>query len=86
VKTIAPLGAYAVSLVALVLVIITGHDPALIVSLVAPVMASLYVSNKVDQVHTTARQVQHQTNGALDARIKNAVHEAINKTGGKPAP
>lgn len=84
-KTLAPLGAYAVSLVALVLVIVTGHDASLIVSLVAPVLAGLYVSNKVDAVHGVAQQVQHQTNGALDARIKNAVHEAI-KTGGKPAP
>jgi apolipoprotein N-acyltransferase len=74
---LAALLAFLGALVAYVALAYRGIDTSGLLAVSVPVISALLLAAKVDAVHQVADQVQHQTNGVLDERLKSAVRQVM---------
>lgn len=68
-------------LAAFVAVVVTGHDPGGFITVLTMVLASAgllaHQSVRLSAQDQQLQQIEHQTNGAMDARIEAAIAKAL---------
>lgn len=82
-QTIAGVSVYALTLVALVVLALAGHDDNIteVLTLAGPVVAALLINGQIagrlTPIHAAVTKIDEQTNGVLDQRIKTATTDAM---------
>lgn len=84
-STILQLGTAALVIGGFVVLTLRGSDTAGFVSLVAPILAAVFViqhlDHRSDRQDEALAQITHQTNGVLTERIQDAVKKALEERG-----
>lgn len=74
-------GVFLVSITALVILQLQGKDPTILVSIVGPVLAALFVvghvDRRTDEQNVKIDRIEEQTNGVLVGRIRSGVRAEL---------